>query len=55
MLVGHWIEARSVLGTSRALEELVKIMPTMAHMRALNILDAASESISKISHLHLGP
>jgi Cu2+-exporting ATPase len=31
MLLGHWIEARSVLGASRALEELVKIMPTRAH------------------------
>ncbi len=27
MLLGHWIEMRSVLGASRALEELVKIMP----------------------------
>lgn len=32
MLLGHWIEARSVLGASRALEELVKIMPTTAHV-----------------------
>lgn len=32
MLLGHWLEARSVLGASRALEELVKIMPTTAHM-----------------------
>jgi Cu2+-exporting ATPase len=32
MLLGHWIEARSVLGASKALEELVKIMPTMAHV-----------------------
>jgi P-type Cu2+ transporter len=32
MLLGHWIEARSVLGASRALEELVKIMPTRAHI-----------------------
>ncbi len=31
MLLGHWIEAMSVLGASRALEELVKIMPTVAH------------------------
>ena len=31
MLLGHWIEARSVLGASKTLEELVKIMPTMAH------------------------
>jgi Cu2+-exporting ATPase len=32
MLLGHWIEARSVLGASRALEELVTIMPTTAHL-----------------------
>ena len=32
MLLGHWIEAKSVLGASRALEELVKIMPTDAHL-----------------------
>jgi Cu2+-exporting ATPase len=32
MLLGHWIEARSVLGASRALEELVRIMPTTAHL-----------------------
>ena len=32
MLLGHWIEARSVLGASRALEELVKMMPTLAHV-----------------------
>jgi len=32
MLFGHWIEAKSILGASRALEELVKIMPTVAHL-----------------------
>ncbi|MEM3690860.1 MAG: HAD-IC family P-type ATPase, partial [Candidatus Micrarchaeia archaeon] len=32
MLLGHWVEARSVLGASRALEELVKIMPKTAHL-----------------------
>ena len=32
MLLGHWVEARSVQGASRALEELVKIMPTTAHL-----------------------
>ncbi len=32
MLFGHWIEMRSVLGASRALEELVKVMPTNAHV-----------------------
>jgi Cu2+-exporting ATPase len=32
MLLGHWIEAKSVLGASAALEELVRIMPTTAHL-----------------------
>ena len=32
MLLGHWIEAKSVMGASVALEELVRIMPTTAHL-----------------------
>ncbi|MHA1950382.1 MAG: heavy metal translocating P-type ATPase [Candidatus Thorarchaeota archaeon] len=32
MLLGHWIEMRSVMGASRALEELVKLLPTLAHV-----------------------
>ena len=32
MLLGHWVEMRSVLGASRALEELVRIMPSEAHL-----------------------
>lgn len=32
MLLGHWIEMRSVLGASRALEELARLMPTEAHV-----------------------
>ena len=32
MLLGHYIEMRSVLGASRALEELIKLMPTEAHL-----------------------
>jgi len=32
MLIGHLIEAKSVLGASMALEELVRIMPTTAHL-----------------------
>jgi P-type Cu2+ transporter len=31
MLLGHWIEMKSVLGASMALEELVKLMPSTAH------------------------
>lgn len=30
MLLGHWLEMRSVLGASRALEELVKLLPDTA-------------------------
>lgn len=33
MLLGHWLEMRSVMGPSRALEELVKIMPLVAHLK----------------------
>jgi len=32
MLLGHWLEMRSVMGASRALEELVMIMPSVAHL-----------------------
>ncbi|MFH1388162.1 MAG: copper-translocating P-type ATPase [Patescibacteria group bacterium] len=31
MLLGHWIEMRSIMGASRALEELAKLMPSIAH------------------------
>lgn len=31
MLLGHWIEMRSVMGASAALESLVKLMPSKAH------------------------
>jgi Cu2+-exporting ATPase len=31
MLLGHWIEMKSILGAGKALEELVKLMPSEAH------------------------
>jgi len=31
MLVGHWIEMKSVMGASRALDELARLMPSEAH------------------------
>ncbi len=31
MLLGHWIEMKSVMGASRALEELARLMPADAH------------------------
>jgi len=32
MLLGHWIEMRSVMGASRALDELVRLLPSEAHL-----------------------
>nr|WP_245748018.1 copper-translocating P-type ATPase [Methanolobus profundi] len=32
MLLGHWMEMRSVMGASMALQELVKLMPSDAHL-----------------------
>ena len=31
MLLGHWIEMKSIMGASKALESLVKLMPSEAH------------------------
>ncbi|MCE7733402.1 MAG: copper-translocating P-type ATPase [Candidatus Heimdallarchaeota archaeon] len=31
MLLGHWIEMRSIMGASRALEALAKLLPSKAH------------------------
>ncbi|MDZ5726843.1 MULTISPECIES: copper-translocating P-type ATPase [unclassified Acetobacterium] len=36
MLLGHWIEMKSVMGASRALDELVKLMPEEAHQITAN-------------------
>ena len=32
MLLGHWIEMRSVMGASQALEDLAKLLPNEAHL-----------------------
>lgn len=42
MLLGHWVEMRSVMGASRALEELVKNMPLEAH----RITDGQTEDVT---------
>ncbi|MEK4649514.1 heavy metal translocating P-type ATPase [Exiguobacterium sp. FSL W8-0210] len=31
MLLGHWIEMKSIMGASNALQELVKLLPSVAH------------------------
>ncbi len=48
MLLGHWIEAKSVMGASMALEELVRIMPTTAHLiKDGEILDTPVSQLNK--------
>jgi Cu2+-exporting ATPase len=49
MLLGHWIEMQSILGASRALEELVKLMPSEAHLIMPNgeIVDIPTHQLKK--------
>ncbi len=48
MLVGHWIEMKSVLGASKALQLLVSMMPAEAHrVKGDNIEDIPLEEILK--------
>jgi len=48
MLLGHWIEMKSVMGASRALEELARLMPSEAHkvMPDGDIKDVPVESLA---------
>ena len=49
MLLGHWIEMRSVMGASKALEDLAKLMPSEAHLvlKDLSIKDIKIENLKK--------
>lgn len=49
MLLGHWVEARSVMGASMALEGLAKLMPKYAHL----IVDGDVKDVS-VSDLRVG-
>jgi Cu2+-exporting ATPase len=56
MLLGHWIEMRSVMGASRALEELVKIMPSVAHlMKDGQTLDVKVETLKPRDRVQVLP
>ncbi len=48
MLLGHWIEMRSVMGASTALEALAKLMPAEAHRLRV---DGSTEDVP-VSDLH---
>ncbi|EDP68311.1 copper-transporting ATPase [Carnobacterium sp. AT7] len=47
MLLGHWIEMRSVMGASKALEALIKLMPKEAHKidESGNIMEVTIEDL----------
>jgi Cu2+-exporting ATPase len=48
MLLGHWIEMKSVLGASKALELLVSMMPATAHViRGGKTLQVSIEELQK--------
>ena len=46
MLLGHWIEMKSVMGASKALEELAQLMPETAHL--INDGDVVDVEISQL-------
>ncbi|MEW6701993.1 MAG: copper-translocating P-type ATPase [Bacteroidota bacterium] len=50
MLLGHWIEMRSILSASRALEELAKLLPNIAH----KILDSGEIVDVELSAITVG-
>lgn len=47
MLLGHWIEMKSIMGASKALEELIKLMPKEAHKidESGNIVEVSVEEL----------
>ncbi|MFC4737800.1 copper-translocating P-type ATPase [Bacillus daqingensis] len=50
MLLGHWIEMKSIMGASNALEELVRFMPSTAHLLEQ---DGSTREVA-VSDLHPG-
>lgn len=50
MLLGHWIEMKSIMGASRALDELLKLMPEEAHL----IMDNGDNTDVPVEELKAG-
>jgi P-type Cu2+ transporter len=50
MLLGHWIEMKSIMGASRALEELANLMPSKAH----KVMSDGSTREVSLEELHTG-
>ena len=57
MLIGHWLEMRSVMGASKALEELVRLMPSSAHKLMDNgsTMDVPLDELSVGDHVLIKP
>src|SRR5450432_1665166 len=56
MLLGHWIEMKSVAGASRELELLVKLMPDDAHLIQGNmIMDVKTETLKEKDFVLIKP
>lgn len=57
MLFGHWIEMKSVLGAGKALEELVKLLPSEAHkvMADGSVKDVRLEDLATGDHVLIKP
>ena len=48
MLLGHWIEMKSISGASRELELLVQLMPNDAHLvHGDHIMDVKTDSLKE--------
>ncbi len=57
MLLGHWIEMKSVMGASKALQELAKLMPSKAHLLVEddNIVDINLSELKTGNHVLVKP
>ncbi len=57
MLLGHWIEMKSIMGASKALEELIKLMPKEAHKidASGNIVEVSVEDLKPGDQILIKP
>jgi Cu2+-exporting ATPase len=48
MLLGHWVEMRAVSGASRALEEIARLLPAIAHrLNGHDVVDVPADELRK--------
>ncbi|MDQ0638157.1 cation transport ATPase [Pedobacter sp. W3I1] len=54
MLLGHWIEMKSIAGASKELELLVQLMPSEAHMVMPNVVHDVKTRYTERERYHSG-